>query len=256
MEPGKISRLLSEGYDFKFGDYISKAWKMLSANAGTFIVFVLIIVVVSLIAQLIPFIGRPASAIILTPAFSAGYWYLARQADQDGHAELNTGFQGFSELGKIIPVILLKMVVLSVAAIPFILVVGVGLYSWYEDLQLNPTTALDNLPTFGLIGFVLALIPFYFMVSYLFALPLVLFKNMGAWEAMEASRKIVSKKWFAFFGLLFVAGFIAGLGLLLLVIGVLFTASMSSLATYSAYKDIVGFDNEDEEDDEIDHLIA
>ncbi len=257
MENGKISRLLEDGYDFKFGDYISKAWKLLTANAGTFIVFVLITGVVSIVAQIIPIIGPLASSIVLTPALSAGYWYLAREADQEGHTELGTGFRGFSELGRIIPVVLLKTVVLLVAAIPFIAVVGAaGIYSWYQDAQINPTMAYQSFPVIGLIGFLLLLIPFYFMVSYLFALPLVLFKNMGAWEAMEASRKIVNKKWFAFLGLLFVAGFIAGLGVLLLVIGLLFTVSMSSLSMYAAYEDIVGFDNEDEEDDEIDHLIA
>ena len=39
----------------------------------------------------------------------------------------------------------------------------------------------------------------YLAVAYTFSSYFVYFKNYGAWEALEASRKVVSKKWFSFF---------------------------------------------------------
>ncbi|MEA3522556.1 MAG: hypothetical protein U9R50_06250 [Campylobacterota bacterium] len=52
------------------------------------------------------------------------------------------------------------------------------------------------------IGFMLLIIPgIYLAVSYKFTLPLIADKNMGVWEAMELSRRTVTKQWFKFFGL-------------------------------------------------------
>lgn len=52
------------------------------------------------------------------------------------------------------------------------------------------------------IGFVLLVIPgIYLLISYSFAYPLLVDKELGPWEAMETSRKIVTKQWFKFFGL-------------------------------------------------------
>lgn len=52
------------------------------------------------------------------------------------------------------------------------------------------------------IGFVLLVIPgIYLLISYSFAYPLLVDKELGPWEAMELSRKTITKQWFKFFGL-------------------------------------------------------
>jgi len=56
------------------------------------------------------------------------------------------------------------------------------------------------------LGFMLLILPgIYLAVAYTFALPLVVDKKLGAWEAMELSRKTITKQWFNFFGLGIVA---------------------------------------------------
>jgi uncharacterized membrane protein len=53
-----------------------------------------------------------------------------------------------------------------------------------------------------IIGFTLLIIPgIYLAVSYSFAYQLVVDKGLSPWEAMELSRKTVTKQWFKFFGL-------------------------------------------------------
>lgn len=70
---------------------------------------------------------------------------------------------------------------------------------------------------------VLLLLPgIYLTVAYTFALPLVLEKKMNFWNAMERSRKIISKNWFAFFAFFIVLVLINLIGPLLLVIGSIF----------------------------------
>lgn len=75
---------------------------------------------------------------------------------------------------------------------------------------------------FTIIGFVLLMIPaIYVSVAYAFTIPLIVDKNMEVWEAMEHSRKTVTKHWFkvaGLMGLLTVVMFISalpfGLGLI------------------------------------------
>ncbi|WP_294961813.1 hypothetical protein [Sulfurimonas sp.] len=57
------------------------------------------------------------------------------------------------------------------------------------------------------IGFVLLIIPgIYFAVSYAFVYQLIVDKGLNVWEAMELSRKTVTKQWFKFFGLSLLSG--------------------------------------------------
>jgi len=52
------------------------------------------------------------------------------------------------------------------------------------------------------VGFLLLVLPgIYLAVSYKFTLALIADKDLGIWEAMELSRKTVTKRWFKFFGL-------------------------------------------------------
>jgi len=56
------------------------------------------------------------------------------------------------------------------------------------------------------IGFLLLVLPgIYLAISYTFVLPLIVDKKMGIWEAMELSRKTITKQWFKFFGLTILA---------------------------------------------------
>jgi len=60
-----------------------------------------------------------------------------------------------------------------------------------------------------IVGFMLLLLPgIYLSVAYAFALPLMADKGLGIWEALEISRKTVTKRWFKIFGLDMVLAFI------------------------------------------------
>jgi len=57
-----------------------------------------------------------------------------------------------------------------------------------------------------MLGFVLLIIPgIYLAIAYSFAYPLLVDKELGPWEAMELSRKTITKQWFKFFGLTLVS---------------------------------------------------
>jgi hypothetical protein len=92
-----------------------------------------------------------------------------------------------------------------------------------------------------LIGFVLFIIPgIYLSVAYYLALPLIVEKNLGPWEALEASRKAITKRWFAIFGLFVVLTLINLATVVTLFIGMIWTIPMSVIAFGILYRNIFG----------------
>ncbi|TAI48068.1 hypothetical protein [Flagellimonas allohymeniacidonis] len=64
-------------------------------------------------------------------------------------------------------------------------------------------------------------------------------------EITKASFALGNKNWLIIFGLIFVTGLIAQLGVLLCFVGVFFTAMLGRIPTYFIYKEIVGFSSEE-----------
>ncbi len=84
-----------------------------------------------------------------------------------------------------------------------------------------------------LIGFIFLVLPgIYLSVAYVFALPLIADKGLDVWEAMELSRKTVTKHWFKVFGLMFLLGLIFGLGALALGIGLIWAIPLLFVTLY------------------------
>jgi uncharacterized membrane protein len=89
------------------------------------------------------------------------------------------------------------------------------------------------------IGFMLCVIPgIYLSVSWIFALPLVIDRNLPFWDAMELSRKVVAKHWFITFAFLLVIGLLAACGVIACCVGLFVTMPIASLALMYAYEDI------------------
>ncbi len=91
------------------------------------------------------------------------------------------------------------------------------------------------------IGIMLLVLPgIYLMFAYIYAMPLVVEKKMGVWQALETSRKAVTKVWFRFFGLMMLMMLINGLGVLTLGIAWIWTVPWSILAMTMVYEKIFG----------------
>ncbi len=123
-----------------------------------------------------------------------------------------------------------------------------------EELQLNDLfsyfvivwplmLALIVMDIMILLGFVLLIIPgIYLSIAYTFTLPLVADKGLGFWEAMELSRKAVSKRWFKFFFFALAAMLIVIISAIPLGIGLIWTIPMIYVAYGLLYHRI--FDEE------------
>ena len=92
-----------------------------------------------------------------------------------------------------------------------------------------------------MLGFVLLVLPaIYLMIAYMYAMPLVVEKNMPAWRALETSRKALTHKWFPFFGLMLLVMLINTLAILTLFIAWIWTIPWGVLTVSMVYTKLFG----------------
>jgi len=68
----------------------------------------------------------------------------------------------------------------------------------------------------------------------------IIFRGMSFWEAMEASRKVVSKNYIQVLLFLIVLGILLVVGAMICLVGLLVAVPIYFLAVYSAFEDIMG----------------
>ncbi len=98
------------------------------------------------------------------------------------------------------------------------------------------------------IGFVLLVLPgIYLTVGYALTLPLILEKGYGPWQALEASRKAIHKKWWTVFGVYLLMMLIYAVSMIPAGIGLIWTIPMFFVALGVLYRYL--FVSSDEEED-------
>ena len=149
--------------------------------------------------------------------------------------------------------------VTSLLGTPVYAVIIAGLFKYYLKLiRDEPAGIGDAFSGFGpalgqlillglvsgvlsLIGYCLCILPgIYLTVSWIFAVPLVIDRGMGFWEAMEFSRKVVAKHWFLIFALQILSGLLAACGLIACCVGILVSMPFGWAIMMYAYEDIYG----------------
>ncbi len=136
----------------------------------------------------------------------SGFYHAARKVDKGEELMFEDFFEGFKGV---------NFLPLFIAGIVMPIIVGIGL--------------------------LLCILPgIYLAVGYTFIAPMILFYNKDFWQAMEASRRVITKQWFMMLLFLIVIGILAQLGILACFVGVFVTFPLYHLAQYAAYTDIMG----------------
>ena len=92
-----------------------------------------------------------------------------------------------------------------------------------------------------IVGFILCILPgIYLAVGYVFVLPLIIDKKLDFWPAMEVSRQVVHKHWWAMFLFAIVLVLIICVGALLCGVGLIIAAPVAIAAVSYVYEDLFG----------------
>lgn len=275
----KVAELSTNGYNFNFGSYISEGFNIFGRFAGGYIGYILLIGIILitsislLLSMAFPLfiseqiaagvavvvIGMAIAMLVLVP-LSAGFFIVADKIARREEYSFGTFFEGFqTRWGQLV---LIGIITLAITFVLRIVPIYYTLSFYIESLT-NGTfdpEALQQLSAsqpawMTFVDWVTNIISIYLSVSWSMAQMHVIFNGASAWEAMEASRKIVHRRWWIWFLFTIVIGIISALGLIGLVVGVLITAPAMLCATYAAYADVMTLDDDDKMD-ETSHFIA
>ncbi|WP_428819466.1 hypothetical protein [Microbulbifer sp. MCCC 1A16149] len=219
---GSIPKALAGDYQVAIGDTLSEAWNLSKGKKGTVWLGVLLYLVaymaITLVATLLtggsftdPEANQGAGAllanllILLASApLSAGMIMIGIKIARN---EEVSGTEVFAHFDKILPL-------------------AAGMILMYLLVTL---------------GFILLIIPgIYLAIGYIMMLPLIVDKNLGPWQALEVSRKAVTKHWFPVFGFMIVMMLLYFAGFLALLIGLIWAIPTLSIAYGVLYRNMFG----------------
>lgn len=91
------------------------------------------------------------------------------------------------------------------------------------------------------IGLILLVLPgVYLIFAYMMTIPLIADRKIKVWDALETSRKYISRHWFAFFGFILFLSLFFVVGAMLLFIGLIWTFPVIVIAFGILYRDMFG----------------
>lgn len=248
----KLQQSLAKGYEVKIGDYLSKGFDIFKANAGGYIGYAVLYFLITMFINFIPFINLLAS-VLISPCLVFGFYLVSKSISAEKTVPpFGEFFRGFDYFGKIVVVTILSGIGYLIILLPFIITVGISAFSLQDADPQEIIEVITGGPLFVTILTVCAFV--YLSVSWVFASMLAVFHDMSAWDALETSRKLVTRNWFMVLIFLLLVGIIAMAGVILFVIGLIFTVPLAICYIYAAFEDIAGLPGEDIQEDDIEQI--
>jgi len=209
------------------------AWALFMKNAGMWIVLALIMLVITFVLALIPFLGGLALC-LLFPVFSGSWMLAARKLESGGTLEVGDLFVAFTG-DKLTSLVVIGALVLAVSIVIGIVAFFLGLGAVFGAAAGSSTGGFIS----GMLAVLISLaIGFVAGMALWFAPALVVLRGMAPVDALKASfggslKNIVA---FILFGIVYIVAAIVasipfGLGWIVLV-------PLLMLTMYVGYKDI------------------
>ena len=173
----KFEQVIRDGYKFNMDQYMSRGWDHFRKDAGSLIGFAVIVIIVSFVIAVIPFVNL--ANMFLQSAFLAGIYIFLRQQNLK-RQNFNQLFDGFGSFGSIAAFVVVQFlfliplfVLLFTLVIPF--EIFAGLFTGDMDPQYFAeefATSLEGNIGMILIGYLVFLIgALYIYISYQFTIP-------------------------------------------------------------------------------------
>ena len=195
------SEILTRDYQLQIGSCFSRGWDLVKNHFWLTVGATFLIHLIAVAVGSIPLVG-----LALTYIFIGGLDWMFLKLVRGEKAEVGDAFAGF-----------------NLAFGPL------ALFSLVAQLLV-------------ILGIVLCILPgIYLSISWMFFTPLIILdKRLDFWQAMELSRKVVTRHWWQVFGFALVCLLLMICGTLLCFIGVFIAMPIVKAATVYAYEDIFG----------------
>lgn len=193
---------------------------------GTYWVMMLIVMFAAMIAAFIPFVGNLAQ--FLVSPILVGVYFVFLKTIRGHRTDIGDAFSCLSE--KYVPALIATLVQGFLTAVPVLAIVFITMGgSIIQLLAMNDPSKFEDWDFWkGLIfNYVIAIVLIGLVMLFVnFVMPLIADDEHDFWRAITRSVVFVWRHYWEVFLLSLIAGFMAMLGLLLLLIGVIFTAPL------------------------------
>jgi len=252
-----IEELRETKSTFSIGQALSDGWRLVSKYLGYYIGAGVITVLIGMFVGIIPYGGSILNNLVISPCFAASAIFITWRISK-GYAWTDFGdmFKGFSYATPVLISTLIQSFVMALigllcffSLIPQLIDLwqlsqGSGAYqnqgeitALVQDILLDPKNILL------ICAFMLAIL----LVSavWAFKIHFIVVYKMDAWPAMELSRRVTGPNLLRLVGLFIIIGLIVIVSALPCGIGLLFSLPLSFGAVYSAFAQITGSDQPD-----------
>jgi hypothetical protein len=213
-DSGSLEDALAGRYDFQIGDVMREAWAMTAGMKGAFWGGAILLYLAYMLVAV-------AGAILFK---SSG--------------ALSMVFNVL--LGAAAPTLFLGLVAMGLrraAGLPVAFETAFG--SFHMAAPAFIAGLLTTLLTY--LGFILLILPgIYLAIAYCMTMPLIVDRKLRPWLALETSRRAVTKRWFQYFGLLFMVGLLVFISAIPLGIGLIWSAPWAINVVGVAYRRTFG----------------
>ena len=247
---------LQQPVSFSIRKAFSDGFSYLGKNIGMYVGYTLVYGMIMLIAYgisaIIPFnIGGYIVHILLSQALVMGYALFCHAYIVNNTADFSEFFAGFRKnYTQLVVANLVLTVVIGITYALLILPFSQELSATYESLLYNgadpeivfqevAAIASENIwpmPAYYVITVVI-------QITYLLTNYFIVFFDFGFWEALEASRRLMSRVFFKTFVYFLLLGFVLLFGGVFTIgIGLLFFFPATMLMSYSIFEQVAGFE--------------
>ena len=263
-----IEELQETKSTFSIGQAISDGWRIVSKQLGYYIGAGVITVIISMFVGIIPYGGSILNNLVVSPCFAASAIFITWRISK-GYAWTDFGdmFKGFSYATPVLISTLIQSFVMVLigllcffSLIPelvdlFELSQGSGAYQNQEEIIELLRTIFFN--TKNILLFCLFLLAILVLSAvWAFRIHFIVVYKMDAWPAMELSRRVATPNLLRLVGLFIIIGLIVIVSALPCGIGLLFSLPLSFGAIYSAFAQITGSDQPDEDSNMFDFMAG
>ena len=243
---------------FAIGQAISDGWRLVSQHLGYYIGAGVIVMIIGIFAGAIPWVGSLINNLIVSPCFAASAIFITWRISKGyGWTDFGDMFKGFSYATPVlISTLIQSFVMVLIGLLCFFNLIpelvdlwelsqGSGAYQNQDEIAALAQSIFLNGKTILLFClFMLAIL--LLSAVWAFKIHFIVVYKMDAWPAMELSRRVTTPNLLRLVGLYIIIGLIVIVSALPCGIGLLFSLPLSIGAIYSAFAQITGSDQPDE----------
>ena len=218
---------------------LDRSFRLWKENFLPLVGTTLLVVIVQMAMGMVPIIGAIAGLCLNGVLYGGLYYYFLGKMRGEPRT-VGDAFAGFSRsFGTLVGATLLTSFLSFAAAMLFI---GPVLWPLMSAAVTGADPATLEMPeitafagTAMLLGFLLVV---YLSISWIFSFALIIDQGLGAWSAMEVSRRVITNQWFRVFFVVLLGAILAMLGLIGFIVGVVITMPLAFGALLFAYEDL------------------